>query len=168
MSAVTELFETIKHDLASVKQMFALCDEYLCSQKPDENYPYFKGQLDKRIAAYKYTHPETKIDSLVITRYKNDYKECSNCKENLSNISCHINGIHVTIDVSFSSKYTMNIYLITISNDDDNTVFKLYQTEIEQLNNRCDLQTNNWLVSKLAKTEHTVSEFKVILHALCS
>ena len=174
MASVTELFETIKHDLASVKKMFALCDEYICCQELGDDYPYFKGQLDKRIAAYKQTHPETNIDSLVITGYKYNYKECGNCSESVSNISCYVNGIHVVIDVSFSSKYTMNIYLITISNDDNNnTAFKLYQTDIQYL---CDkngyykyeLYKYDWFVSNLAKTGHTVSEFAVILQALCS
>lgn len=172
-SSVTELFETIKHDLASVKKMFALCDEYICSQEPGDDYPYFKEQLDKQIAAYKGIHPETKIDSMVITGYKNDYKECENCKEFVSNISCYVNGIRVIVDVSFSSKYTMNIHIITISNDNDAIVFRLYQTDIQHLcdrngHYRNDLHKYDWLVSNLAKTGHTVSEFAVILQALCS
>lgn len=57
MSNTIELFETIKHDLESVKQMRKLCDAYLCSLEPDENYTYFKGQLDTRIAEYKQTYP---------------------------------------------------------------------------------------------------------------
>jgi hypothetical protein len=170
MSNITELFESIKHDLTSVKQMYTLCDEYVRIQEPDENYPYFKKQLDTRIAEYKQTYPDTLIDTLVITGYKFNYKECGNCKESVSNISCYVNGIHVSIDVSWSDKYKMNIYLITISIDYRNdTNFKLYQSEIRHLNNRCDLQTDNWLIIELAKTGHTVSEFKVILQAaLCS
>ena len=170
MSNTIELFETIKHDLESVKQMRKLCDAYLCSLEPDENYSYFKKQLDTRIAEYKQTYPGTLIDTLVITGYEFNYKECGNCNESVSNISCYVNGIHVVIDVSWSDKYKMNIYLITISIDDSNdTHFKLYQSELQHLNNRCDLQTDNWLIIELAKTGHTVSEFKVIIQAaLCS
>lgn len=173
MSSVIELFETIKHDLASVKQMLALCDEYVCNQEPDENYPYFKKQLTKKITEYKQTQPETNIDTLVITGYKYDYKECGNCSESVSNISCYVNGIHVVIDVSWSDKYKMNIYLITISDNGNTQTFKLYSTDILYLSNqpgfyKAELHKYDWLVSKLATSRHTISEFAIVLQALCA
>jgi hypothetical protein len=173
MSNTTELFETIKHDLASVKQMYTLCDEYLRTTEPDENYPYFKGQLDTRIAeyklAYQQTKPNTLIDTLVITSYKYDYKECKNCNETISNISCYINGIHVSIDVSLNDKYRMNNYVITISNNSDkDIVINKYQADLQYFNNRTDLAKYNWLVAELGKTGHNTLEFCVVLQALCS
>jgi hypothetical protein len=174
MTSVTELFEQIKHDLASVTKMFALCDEYLSSKETDDDFPYFKGKLTQKIAEYKQSHPVTNIDSLVITGYKNDYKECGNCNESVSNISCYVNNdICVVIDVSWYDKYKTNIYLITISNDSHDQAFKLYSTDIQYISKqpeyyKCELHKCYWLVSKLAATGHTTSEFAVVLQALCA
>ncbi len=67
----------------------------------------------------------------------------------------------------------MNIYLITISNCFKDQSLKLYSTDIQYLSNqpgfyKAELHKYDWLVSKLATTGHTISEFAVILQALCS
>lgn len=174
MTSVTELFEQIKHDLASVKKLYKLCDEYLSSQETDEEYPNFKAKLTQKIAEYKQIQPDTKIDSMNITGYNYNYKECGNCGESVSNISCYVNDdICVVIDVSWSDKYKTNIYLITISNDSNNQAFNLYSTDIQYISKqpeyyKCELHKYDWLVSKLAATGHTISEFAIVLQAMCT
>ncbi len=169
---VAELFESIKHDLYSVKQMLALCDTYIQSQEPDENYAYFESKYAEKLNKYKSEMKQPNIMPMSITRYKYDCVECENCSENLYDISCYVNDrIHIRVHEYWNNRLRQNESFITISkgyDKDEATDIDLYIRDVNthyfnKLNEKYD-----WVRVELGKTGHSFDEFCIVLQALCS
>jgi hypothetical protein len=168
---VTELFESIKHDLHSVKQMLMLCDSYIQSQEPDENYTYFESKYAQKLNEYKSKMDATDIKPMCITGYKYNCVECENCKENIYDISCYVNSsVHVHVHIYWNDRLRHNDCLITISkiyDKDASTDIVLYKHDANtQYFNRLN-EKYDWFRDELAKTGHSFADFSVVLQALC-
>lgn len=170
---VTELFESIKHDLHSVKKMLTLCDSYIQSQEPDDNYPYFESKYAQKLNEYVSEMKQPNIMPMRITGYKYDCIECENCSENIYDISCYVNDcIRVNVHIfsnTILKRCASNIITISKSYDkDEATDIDLYIRDANaQYFNRLN-EKYDWLRDELAKTGNTFAEFCIVLQALCS
>lgn len=170
---VAELFESIKHDLDAVKKMRTLCDKYILTKEPDENYAYFASKYEQKLNEYKAKTGKSNINPMHVTGYKCVCLEFDNWREDRTDITCYVNDcIHVHVNVYWNDRLRLNESFITISKDHDtdasmNEDISLYirEANTQYFNNL--RSEHKWLSEEFSKTGHSFEEFCIVLQALC-